>query len=133
LRLTTLQRWRRQFGGDRDGVDRRKGSCRHVSHRLSEEERQRILLTCIELKFQRFRQARSCPPCPNAGFISVQSAASSECSMLTARASGEVEPAHYGSLGQFHDTWPQHRIRFGAGTSSACPPPCVACACTSAW
>jgi len=46
--LTTLQRWRCQFVGDGDGVDRRKGSHRHVAHRLSEQERQRILLTCNE-------------------------------------------------------------------------------------
>ena len=38
--LTTLQRWRRQFAGDGDGLDRRKGSPRLVSHRLTEEERQ---------------------------------------------------------------------------------------------
>jgi len=49
--LTTLQRWRRQFAGDGDGIDRRKGSHRHVTHRLSEEERQRILLTCNEPEF----------------------------------------------------------------------------------
>jgi len=49
--LTTLQRWRRQFAGDKDGVDRRKGSSRHVSHRLSAEECQRILLTCNEPKY----------------------------------------------------------------------------------
>lgn len=49
--LTTLQRWRRQFAGDGDGVDRRKGSCRNVAHRLSEEERQRILLPCNEPEF----------------------------------------------------------------------------------
>ena len=35
--LTTLQRWRREFAGDGDGVDRRKGSQRHVAHRLSDE------------------------------------------------------------------------------------------------
>ena len=46
--LTTLQRWRRQFAGNGDGIDRRKGSLRRVAHRLSEEERQRILLTCNE-------------------------------------------------------------------------------------
>jgi len=46
--LTMLQRWRRQFASDGDGVDRRKGSHRHVAHRLSAEERQRILLTCNE-------------------------------------------------------------------------------------
>ena len=49
--LTTLQRWRRQFAGDGDGLDRRKGSHRLVSHRLSDEERQRILLTCNQSEF----------------------------------------------------------------------------------
>ena len=49
--LTTLQRWRRQFAGDGGGVDCRKGSQRNVSHRLSAEERQRILLTCNEPEF----------------------------------------------------------------------------------
>ena len=43
--LTTLRRWRRQFAGHGDGVDRRKGSHRHVAHRLAEGERKRILLT----------------------------------------------------------------------------------------
>lgn len=49
--LTTLQRWRRQYGGDGDGVDRRKGSLCHVVHRLSEEERQHILLAWNEHEF----------------------------------------------------------------------------------
>ena len=49
--LSTLQRWRRQFAGDADGSDGRKGSHRLVSHRLSEEERQRILLTCNQSEF----------------------------------------------------------------------------------
>ena len=49
--LRTLQRWRRQFTGDGDGTDRRKGSHRLVSHRLSDEERQRILLTCNQPEF----------------------------------------------------------------------------------
>ena len=49
--LTTLQRWRRQFAGDGGGVDCRKGSHCNVSHRLSAEERQRILLTCNEPGF----------------------------------------------------------------------------------
>jgi transposase len=49
--LTTLQRWRKQFEGDGDGVDRRKSSNRQVAHRLSEEERQRILVTCNEPEF----------------------------------------------------------------------------------
>jgi putative transposase len=51
LGLTTLQRWRRQFAADGDGIDRRKGSPRLVSHRLTEEERQRILFTCNQPEF----------------------------------------------------------------------------------
>jgi putative transposase len=46
--LTTLQRWRRQFAGYGDGVDRRKCSFQHVDHRLRMEERHRVLLTCNE-------------------------------------------------------------------------------------
>ena len=49
--LTTLQRWRREFKADGNGVDRRKGSTRKVAHRLSVEEGQRILLTCNEPKY----------------------------------------------------------------------------------
>ena len=41
----------RRTGGDGDGEDRRKGSPRLVSHRLSEEERQRILLTCNQPEY----------------------------------------------------------------------------------
>ena len=37
--------------GDGDGHDRRKGSPRLVSHKLSEEERQRILLTCNQAEY----------------------------------------------------------------------------------
>ncbi len=47
----TLQRWRRQFAGDGDGLDGRKGSHRLVSHRLTNEERQRILLTSNQPEF----------------------------------------------------------------------------------
>ena len=49
--LRTLKRWRRAFVGDGDGKDRRKGSPRLVVHRLSEEERQRILLTCNQPEY----------------------------------------------------------------------------------
>ncbi len=51
ISLRTLKRWRKAFLGDGDGEDRRRGSPRHVSHRLSEEERQRILLTCDQPEY----------------------------------------------------------------------------------
>lgn len=49
--LRTLKHWRKAFLGDGDGRNRRKGSPRLVSHRLSEEERQRILLPCNQLEY----------------------------------------------------------------------------------
>ena len=45
LGLTTLQRWRRQFAADGDGLDRRKGSHRHVAHRLSVKKNSSFLMS----------------------------------------------------------------------------------------
>jgi hypothetical protein len=44
--LRTLKRWRKAFGCDGNGKDRRNYRPRLVSYRLREEEHQRILLTC---------------------------------------------------------------------------------------
>jgi putative transposase len=49
--LRTLKRWRKALIGDGGGHDRRKGSPRLVLHKLSEEERQRILLTCNQAEY----------------------------------------------------------------------------------
>jgi len=49
--LRTLKRWRKAFLGDGGGHDRRKGSPRLVSHKLSDEECQRILLTCNQAEY----------------------------------------------------------------------------------
>ena len=46
ISLRTLKRWRQRILGDGGGEDRRQGSRRNASHRLTAEERQRILLTC---------------------------------------------------------------------------------------
>ncbi|WP_255441039.1 DDE-type integrase/transposase/recombinase [Synechococcus sp. HK01-R] len=49
--LRTLKRWRQRLFVDGDGEDRRQGSPRHIPHRLTADERQRILLTCNEPEF----------------------------------------------------------------------------------
>ena len=49
--LRTLKRWRKALTGDGGGHDRRKGFPRLDSHKLSEEERQRILLTCNQAEY----------------------------------------------------------------------------------
>jgi len=46
-----LKRWRKAFCGDGEGKDRCKCSSRLVDHRLSVEERQRILLTCNQPQY----------------------------------------------------------------------------------
>ena len=63
--LTTLQRWPRQLNSD--GVDRRKGSHRHVTHRLSEEKRQRILLTWDEPEFAALLRGQIVPALADRG------------------------------------------------------------------
>jgi len=69
--ITTLQRWRRQFAGGGDGIDRRKGSYSKVSHRLSDEERQRILQTCNEPEFVALPQGQIVPVLTYRGLIMV--------------------------------------------------------------
>ena len=48
----------------------RKGSHRHVSHRLSEEERQRILLTCNESEFAALPPGQILPILADQGLFS---------------------------------------------------------------
>ena len=67
--LTTLQRWRRQFAGGGDSTDHRKGSPRNVSHRLTEEERQRILLTCNQPEFASLPPGQIVPVLADRGFF----------------------------------------------------------------
>ena len=93
--LTTLQRWRRQFAGDGDGVDRRKGSCRHVAHRLREEERQRILLTCNEPEFAALPPGQIVLVLADRGLISLRNAAFTGCCTLTVRFTGGVVHGHH--------------------------------------
>ncbi len=49
--LTTLQRLQREYAGDEVGVDRRKGNHCLISHRLSEKDKLRFLLTCHQKEF----------------------------------------------------------------------------------
>ena len=67
--LTTLQRWRRQFEGGGDGTDHRKGIPRNVSHRLTEEERQRILLTCNQPEYASLPPGQIVPVLADRGFF----------------------------------------------------------------
>mgnify|MGYP006274708633 FL=1 len=76
ISLRTLQRWRRQFaacdgggvdGHGRDGGDRRKGSARHVPHRLSEQERQEILAVCNQPQYASLPPAQIVPDLADQG------------------------------------------------------------------
>jgi len=73
ISLRTLQRWRRQFtacdgdGVDGHGGDRRKGSRRHVPHRLSDQERQRILAVYNQPQYAALPPAQIVPDLADQG------------------------------------------------------------------
>jgi hypothetical protein len=67
ISLRILQRWRRQFAGDGDGGDRRKGSVRHVAHRLSHQERQQILAVCNKPQYASLPTAQIVPALADQG------------------------------------------------------------------
>ena len=67
ISLRTLQRWQRQFAGDGGGGDRRKGSTRHVAHRLSHKERQQILAVCNEPQYASLPPAQIVPALADQG------------------------------------------------------------------
>ena len=63
----TRQRWGRQFAGDGDGGDRRKGSVCHVAHRLSQQERQQILAVCNKPQYASLPPAQIVPALADRG------------------------------------------------------------------
>ena len=63
--LHTLKRWRKAFSGDDGGHDRCKGSPRLVSHKRTEEERQRILLTCNQMEYASLPPSQIVPSLEN--------------------------------------------------------------------
>ena len=74
ISLRTLQRWRRQFSACEEGQcsrggDRRKGSARHVPHRLSEQERQEILAVCNQPQYAALPPAQIVPDLADQGQI----------------------------------------------------------------
>jgi len=91
--LSTLQRWRRQFAGDGVGLDCRNGSHRFVSHRLTDVECQRSMLTCHQPDAPPSHRGKSCPSWPARAFMSARSAASTGFS--TPMVSSTVEDGLY--------------------------------------
>jgi transposase-like protein len=65
--LRTLKRWRKACLGDGGGHDRRNGSPRLVLHKLSGEERQRILLTCNQPESASQQQGQIVPALADQG------------------------------------------------------------------
>jgi putative transposase len=62
--LSKLQRWRRDFAGDWYSQDRRKGSQRLVSRRLSQEECQRMLITFKQPEYALLLPGQKIAPTP---------------------------------------------------------------------
>lgn len=60
--LSTLKRWLKIVIGDGVGYERRKVCQRLVAHKLSQEERQRILLTCYQAEYSSLPPGQIVPP-----------------------------------------------------------------------
>jgi len=131
--LRTLKRWRKASADDGDGHDRRKGSPRLVLHRLSEEELQRILLTCNQVDYASLPPGQIVLALADEGlYIGSES---SYYRVIHAHDQvhrrGRERPPQEPGLSQ--GSGPQGPIRCGAGTSPTCPQPCVGSGCTSTW
>ena len=140
--LTTLQRWRRPFAGNGDGLDRRKGSHRLVSHRLSDEERQRILLTCNQSEFAALPPGQIVPILADRG---IYNSSGEDCVYGSERSFYRVLHAH----GQAHrrdrarppqEPRPVPRLEargpnevWSWDYTPSCPPASVASGYTSIW
>ena len=122
--LRTLKRWQKALIGDRIG-DRRKGSPRRVLHKLSEEERQRILLNCKQADYAPLPPGQIVPALADQGLTSVPRAAFVACSTPMDRCIGAIEHGYHRNQDQCQGSGSQGPIRFGAGTSPICPPPCA--------
>ena len=120
ISLRTLQRWRRQFVGDGDGGDRRKGSVRHVAHRLSQQERQRILAVCNEPPYASLPPAQIVPALADQGMFT---GSESSCQRVLHQA-GQCHRRGRARLPQEPRSVPRlladrPNARSGRGTSSA--------------
>jgi len=131
--LTTLQRWRRRFAGDEDGLDRRKGSQRLISLRLTDEERQRILLTCNGPEFAALPPGQFVPILADRGPYIGSERSLYRCSMPMARLIAVAVHGRSRSPARCHGWKPEGPTRCRAGTSLISPPVSVASGCTSIW
>jgi transposase len=123
ISLRTVKRWRRAFGGDGNDADRRKGSSRLVSHRPSEEERQRILLTCNQLEYASLPPGQIVPALADQGHY-----IGSESSFY--RVLHQAGQCHRRQRGQCRASGLTARTSCGAGTSPICPPLFAVCGFT---
>ena len=131
--LSTLQRWRRQFAGDGEGVDGRKGSSRHVAHRLSEEERQRILLTCNEPQYASLPPGQIVPDLADQGIYIGSERSFYRVLHALASCTAAVGHGYRRSQGRCLGLGLQVQTRYGVGTFLISPPALKGSGCISTW
>ncbi len=117
--LRTLKRWRKAVIGDGVGQDRRKGSPRRVLHRLSEEERQRILLTCNQPQYAALPPGQIVPALADQGLYIGSESSFYRVLHVHGQVHRRVEHGHHRPRAQCHGSGPLAQTSCGAGTSSA--------------
>ena len=120
------------FGGYGVGEDRRKGSPCQVSHRLSEEERQRILLTCNQPEYASLPQGQIVPALADQGLF-----ISSESSFYRVLHQAGIHRRGRARLPREPRSMPhlsaEALTAFGAETSASYQPRCMVCGYRSIW
>jgi hypothetical protein len=116
--------------GMRTTLPRRR---RKVANSLSEEERQRILLTYNKTEFAALSPGQIVPVLADRGLYRGQNAVFTRCSPPTVWPIGAVEQGLHRNQGPCHASEPWARLRSGAGTSPICPPLSGVYGSSSTW
>jgi len=142
ISLRTLQRWRRQFAacaggrdghGRCDGGDRRKGSARHVPHRLSEQERQEILAVCNQPQYASLPPAQIVPDLADQGRYLASESSFYRVLHAHQQVQRRGRPGRRRPQGRYQGAGLMDPISPGAGTSPTCREECAVSGCTSTW
>ena len=133
ISLRTLKRWRRAFASDGDGEDRRKDSPRLVSHRLSEEEGRRILLTCNQPKYASLPPGQIVPALTDQGHYIGSESSFYRVLHQAGQCQRRVGHDHRRHRGQCRASGLTAQTSCGAGISPTCPPLFAVCGFTSTW
>jgi len=133
ISLRTLKRWRCKFKSDGSGEDGRKGSPRQVAHRLSEEERKRILFTCNEPKYASLPPGQIVPDLADQGIFIGSERSFYRVLHAHGHCTAAVGRGYHRNQGRCLGLGLLAQTRFGVGIFPISPPALKGSGFTSIW